>query len=625
MLAQKHAEPTTRVTSRTEDLTQALTLHTEGRFDEAAERYQRLHAENPKDSEVLFLMGLLCCDLGTFDPACRFLEEALALAKRFPEARSQLVIALNALADQQIAAGSLTEARARLYRALELAPQDAPTLQRLGRIALELQDPSTAAASFTASLAARPDHPQTLNWLGLAQLNLKNHVAAEASLRRALQLQPDLNQARNNLGLALFGQERLDEARACYETALVQDPDYAKARINLSVTLRLLGRHDEARQHLESLLGSHPDDVEVLNNLGVVLQDLGAAKAALTHLSRALELAPGSAAVRWNLSLTQLQLGDYANGWANYESRWAGCEHLRGVYRMPRYREWRGEDLRGKRLLLWGEQGIGDTIQFIRFAQDVAARGALVSVLAPPQVAGLIAMVAGVGAVHIAGNGPMPAYDFHCPLLSLPHHLGLSIPEVSILRGDRPYLLPDADLARRWRTDLAQYPGLKVGLAWAGNADRQSLALQAIDRRRSIPLASLQPILEVPGCTFFSLQKGTAAAELAASKGGIAGRIHDFSADWQDFSATAAFIAGLDVVLSVDTAVAHLAGAMGSRVWLLNRYDTCWRWLLGRSDSPWYPQLRQFRQHRPGDWTTAVAAAAAALAEAAAAAAADAA
>jgi hypothetical protein len=285
---------------------------------------------------------------------------------------------------------------------------------------------------------------------------------------------------------------------------------------------------------------------------------------------------------------------------------------------MPRYRAWRGEDLRGKRLLLWAEQGIGDTLQFIRFARDVAARGALVSVLAPRDVAALLPAVAGVGEVLVAGETPLPAYDFHCPLMSLPYHLGLTKPEAATLHGTGSYLTADPARILHWRERLASYSGFKVGLVWAGNAQRQSPGLLAVDRRRSMPFASLEPILNVRGCTFFSLQKGAAAATLKTTRAdGGAGAIHDFTAEFHDFSATAAFIANLDAVITVDTAVAHLAGALGAPVWLLNRYDTCWRWLQGRSDSPWYPTVRQFRQSRPGDWSSVIAAAAAALAEAA--------
>jgi hypothetical protein len=353
----------------------------------------------------------------------------------------------------------------------------------------------------------------------------------------------------------------------------------------------------------------------------VFFQDLGLAELALKNLTRAIELSPASPPIRWNLALTQLLLGDFKNGLTNYEARWEGCEHVRGAYLLPVERAWRGEDLRGKRLLLWSEQGYGDTIQFIRFAQDVALRGATVSVLTLPELMNLVRSAPGVSDVH-AQSGSPPPYDFHCPLLSLPYRLGLSL-DAAQLHGATPYLSAAKDRIAYWGQRLSAHPGLKVGLVWAGNARRQSLELMAVDLRRSMSLRLLAPILSVADCTFFSLQKGPAAAELTAAARGSAAaidvaRIHDFSTEWTDFADTAALVANLDLVISVDTAVAHLAGALGKPVWLLNRYDTCWRWLLGREDSPWYGSLRQFRQPRPGEWEPVIAAAAAALAQTAA-------
>jgi hypothetical protein len=296
---------------------------------------------------------------------------------------------------------------------------------------------------------------------------------------------------------------------------------------------------------------------------------------------------------------------------------------------MPVDRAWRGEALRGKRLLLWAEQGFGDTLQFIRFAQDAALQGATVIVHAQPELAELARSAPGVSAVSEQG-GALPAYDFHWPLMSMPYRLGVS-PDAHGLHGATPYLCAAKDRNEYWRQRLTAHPGLKVGLVWAGSSRRQSAELAAIDARRSIPLQRLAPILAVSGCSFYSLQKGTpkrrpsgtpsgsAAADLdqRGNAGGDSqhGTIQDFSAEWRDFSDTAAFVANLDLVISVDTAVAHLAGALGKPVWLLNRYDSCWRWLLNRSDSPWYATLRQFRQPRPGDWQAPIAAAAAALAE----------
>jgi tetratricopeptide (TPR) repeat protein len=611
---------TQRTTSRDQDLMSALKNHTAGRLDDAAAIYQQLYSANRRDSDVIFLMGVLCSDLGLFDSACQFLDEALAITPVFPQARAQYAAALNGMADAAFCAGKLTEARRTLDRALEFAPNDARALQGLGRVALAQGDPATAEARLMGSLSRHPDRTDALNWLGLARLQLRQYIAAETSLRHALRLQPDLNQARNNLGLALHHQGRLDEARICFEEALVRDPAYQNARINLANTLRVLGQHVPARRELESVLEAHPDSVDALNNLGVVLQDQGRSELALATLTQALALSPASPQVRWNLALTQLQTGDFTNGWKNFEARWEGCEHLRGGYLMPPDRAWRGEPLHGKRLLLWAEQGLGDTIQFIRFAQDVALAGALVSVLAPPELAELIRSAPGVSNVVFEG-GPPPAYDFHCPLMSLPHRLGVSL-DAARLHGAVPYLCAAKDRSQQWRRRVSAHPGLKVGLVWAGNARRQSAELAAIDARRSIALEQLSPILSVRNCAFFSLQKRAASAELDASEHGDArgsrpAVIHDFSREWTDFSDTAAVIANLDLVISVDTAVAHLAGALGKPIWLLNRYDTCWRWLLGRSDSPWYGNLRQFRQIRAGNWEPVIETAAAALAEAA--------
>jgi tetratricopeptide (TPR) repeat protein len=606
--------------ARDRDLALALEHHAAGRLDDAAREYQQLYAADGRDSEVVFLMGVLSCDLGLYDAGLKFLEQALAIAPDFPEARAQLAVALNGLAEAAIGEGQLTAARRHFERALLEVPGDAATLQGLGRVALLLGDSATAELRLLESLARRPRHVQTLNWLGLARLNQARWVTAEHALREALYLQPDLTQARNNLGLALYHQERFPEAVQCFEAALAQDPAYPKARINLGVTLRLMGDAAAARTELETVLDANPDEVEALNNLGVLFQDMGFAEPAFRHLSRALELAPDAPTIRWNLSLSQLLRGDVEHGWANYESRWEGCEHLKHAYRFPRERAWRGEPLEGKRLLLWAEQGFGDTIQFIRFAQDVASRGAVVSVMAPAEIAELVRTAPGVGTVHVQ-DGPPPPFDYHCPLLSLPLRLGVTLDPLR-LRGATVYVRAPEPRVLQWRRRIGESPGLKVGLVWSGNARDQSRELRAIDVRRSVALTSFAPIVAVPGCRFFSLQKGAAAAQLSAPPPADGppidtAAIQDFSAEWADFSDTAAFVANLDLVISVDTAVAHLAGALGKPVWLLNRYDSCWRWLQERGDSPWYATLRQFRQRTAGDWQPVIAEIAAALAQAA--------
>ena len=255
-----------------------------------------------------------------------------------------------------------------------------------------------------------------------------------------------------------------------------------------------------------------------------------------------------------------------------------------------------------KRVLLWAEQGFGDTVQFIRFAQDVASRGALVGVLVPPELERLLQGVPGILSVTSMGD-PLPAYDLHCPLMSLPNCLGVT-PDATALHGATPYLSAPPAERQQWHRRLSGFPGLKVGLAWAGRPRKQRAELDAIDARRSVPLHALAPLFQVSACSFFSLQKGQGSADIAAS--GLP--VRDFSVEWCDFADTAACIAELDLVISVDTAVAHLAAALGKPVWLLNRYDSCWRWLLGRGDSPWYSTLRLFRQPVAGDWGPVIAA-----------------
>ncbi|OIQ88349.1 beta-barrel assembly-enhancing protease [mine drainage metagenome] len=587
-----------QISDRDRNLALAIEHHMAGRLDAAEKLYHSLHVQNSRDGEVLFLLGVLCCDLGLFDSACHFLYATIDLQPAHTEAKDQLIIALNGQAELQEEAGQIVEAEQSLRRALSLAPNDARTLRSLGRLMLATGHAAAAEEYLWNSLTQASGIG--FNWLGLAQLQQGKFAAATQSLRQALAMDPELNQARHNLGLALLYQGQLAEAMHTFEQALARDPGYTSARINLANTLRILGRHLEARRHLEQVLEQQPDSIEALNNLGTVLQDQGSAQEALTCLGRAVELAPNQAEIRWNLALTQLLLGDYKRGWANFESRWEACTSLRSAYRHPQAAAWRGETLQGKQLLLWAERGFGDSLQFIRFAQQAAKLRAEIIVEAQPELAELLRSAPGVSQV-VARGEELPPYDLHCPLMSLPHLLGIEIKDLS---GEIPYLSADPIRTEQWAERLANFSGQKIGLAWVGSSRRQNPELAVIDARRSIPLQLIAPLLFIDGISFFSLQKGEAAAEIGAA--GLTDTLHDFSAEWQDFSDTAAFIMNLDLVIGVDTAVAHLAGALGKPVWLLNRHDGCWRWLLERPDSPFYPTLRQFRQESAGDWKSVI-------------------
>ena len=619
--------------TRDEALALAIEHHQQGRYDEAERIYLELHRAAPTDEEVLYLLGILCCDLGIFDTACNFLREALNSSPDFVDARQQLGLAL-------AQAGKPKEALAQLKKVLAAEPErieahvmaaealveldrldeaqqrleqllttetNADAWRVLAKIALRHSLPALAEKCCLRCLQIAPDHTDALNLLGVASLQQNKFAEAIAPLARLTQLIPQSTQAHNNLGLALRKLGRLQEAERAFEQALQADGAYTEARVNLADLLRIGGRQADARAHLDAVLGTAPNHVAALNNLGTLLQDQGEPAQALAVLERAGKLDAANPQIKWNRALSRLALGDYARGWQDFEARWTGCDNLRGGYSKPLERAWNGEPIAGKRLLLWAEQGFGDSLQFVRFAKTLAEQGATVLLEAQPELVALLRSAPGVAAIHARGDA-LPQYDWHCPLMSLPLRLGMKLESLPAAA----YVSADPARVEAWKQRIGDEGVRKVGLTWAGSSRRGAVDLAAIDARRSVSLAQLQPLLQIPGIRFFSLQKD-GAAEWAATS--LPADCFDFTAELNDFSDTAALIANLDLVISVDTAVVHLAGAMGKPAWLLNRYDSCWRWLRGRDDSPWYPTLRQFRQPQPGDWDTPIQRAATALRE----------
>jgi len=362
----------------------------------------------------------------------------------------------------------------------------------------------------------------------------------------------------------------------------------------------------------EQALAHDPTMVQALVNRASLLAMRGQHEAALEGYARAREVQPDSADAHWNEALSRLASGDYASGWRQHEWRWRtnAMRALERVYPQPL---WLGETpLAGRTILLHGEQGYGDMLQFCRYAPLVAALagpGANVVLEVPIHLARLLRTMPGPQLVIPQTEAP-PAFDVHCPLLSLPLALGTTLETIPAVV---PYLFADPDQERAWRIRLAALPGLRVGLVWGGNPRPDDPVATAIDPRRSIALARLAPLGAVPGVSFVSLQKGDRATEAKAPPPGMV--LHDWTDELWDFADTAALIAGLDLVISVDTSVVHLAGALGKPVWVLNRYDACWRWLHGRTDSPWYPTARLFGQPSYGDWDSVIAEVAAALRE----------
>jgi tetratricopeptide (TPR) repeat protein len=601
---------------------EALRHHQSGSWKEAERLYREVLAQESTHIDALHLLGVLAHQTGRNDLALILIGKAIAQNGQVPALHNNLGIVLKAH-------GKVNEAVASYERALTYQPDFAEAYFNLGN-ALKAQGKfDKAAVSFGRALTRRPDYAEAHNNLGLVLQEQKNLAAAEASYRRALILLPNFAEAHSNRGITLKARGKPEEAEACYRRALTltpnyaeahnnlglvlleQDkpeealasfgkaaalkPDYAEAHGDLGLALKTLGRLDEAVTSFRRALALKPDLAETHSNLGNIFQEQGKVDEAVTSFRRALTKKPDYAEVHNNLAMSLLAWGEMAEGWQEYEWRWH-AESLRMAPRNFVQPQWRGESAEGKTLLIHAEQGLGDSVQFCRYASLAAARGLRVTLEAPPPLVRLLQSLSGVDLVVESGK-PLPPFDLHCPMLSLPLALNTTLTTIPQAAS---YLRADGPQSATWQRRLAAWPGHRIGLAWAGNARiHSSPQLAAVDRRRSIAPDRLLPLTELAGVTFFSLQK-----EGPKAPDGL--KLTDFMEEMRDFADTAALIANLDLVISVDTAVAHLAAALGKPVWLLDRYDPCWRWLRNREDSPWYPSLRLFRQTRAGDWQAVI-------------------
>ncbi len=434
---------------------------------------------------------------------------------------------------------------------------------------------------------------------GIALLAENRPAEALEAFRQALVLLPGNASLLYNIGVALQALGRFDEAVAAYEATLAQAPGFAAALINQAAALVQLDRPEAALQACRAALALQPGNAEAQCNAGQAFMALGRYHDAELIFRDILARVPGYELVHVNLAHALLATGRMAEAWPHYEQRHGLAPAARPAFETS---FWHGEALGGRTLLVHSDQGFGDTIQFIRFLPLVLARAGAGRVVVEVQPALARLLRRSLAGVEIVAQGEaLPPVDLQIPMMSLPGVFGTTLETIP---GGIPYLAADPARSAAWRQRLDALPGRKIGLVWAGN----SLLGQDmyLDRKRSLALAALAPLAAVPGVSFVSLQKGGPAAQAGASPAGMV--LHDFTAELADFDDTAALVSALDLVISVDTAVAHLAGALGQPVWLLNRSNTCWRWLLDRSDSPWYPSLRLFRQAAPGDWRQAVAA-----------------
>lgn len=433
----------------------------------------------------------------------------------------------------------------------------ADALARQGFAAHRSNDLDTAERSYRAALAMAPDHAGALHYLGVVLYQRKRLAEALPLLDRAVALAPEEPEYHNNRGLALVASQREGEAITAYRQALALKPEHSGA----------------------------------WNNLGLAIQESGDVAGAIDAFRNGLRFAPEFPQLHWNLALALLLQGDYAHGWPEYEWRLKTPE-LQPYLRLDSGPRWTGDDPSGRTVLLTSEQGLGDALQNLRFARAVADRGARVIVAVPEPLRRLAATAPGVSAAY-AANDALPPYDAHISLMSLPGLLGATPATVSV---SVPYLQADAHLLREARAAVKREAGsaLKVGVAWSGASANTS------NVKRSVALAALAPLLDVPGIRWFSLK--WQAEVLAATDAPYAERLAALPMR-NDFDGLAALVSELDLVITVDTSFAHLAGALGKPVWVLLASVPDWRWMLGRSVSPWYPTARLFRQRAPGDWT----------------------
>jgi tetratricopeptide (TPR) repeat protein len=605
-------------------LADAVAWHQAGRLADAEKAYNQILAVDPGNYDCLHLLGVIMTRRGKHAQAVAQIELSLAKNPMNAAAWSNRGAALYALKrlDEAIAsynralaitpnfAFALSNRGAALYalkrfdealtsydRALAVQPDYAEALSNRGNTLKELKRFDEALASFDRALAVRPDYAEAHLNRGIVLRELEHPNEALASFDRALAIRPDFAEALSNRGTALHDLKRFDEALASCDRALALQPQFAEAHANRANALQSLKRFEEALASCDRAMALRPDLAEVHYNRGNALYMLKRFGDALASYQRVYAAHPDFADAHFNEALCRLLIGDFRRGWEEHEWRWQARE-LRGSKRNFPQPQWTGgEEIVGKTILLHAEQGFGDTLQFCRYVPLVAAQGARVILEVQPPLHDLMHTLK--GAPHIISRGEaLPAFDLHCPLLSLPLALATWLDAIP---AATPYLHAPENKVRAWSERLGKPEKPRVGLVWAGGARKELSNANRVDALRSIALEQFAPLLENTACEFYSLQKGEAAVR-QLRESDLRRHVIDWTDDLHDFSDTAALIANLDLVITVDTAVAHLAGALNKPFWLLNRYDTCWRWLLDREDSPWYPTAHLFRQDDTRTW-----------------------
>jgi Tfp pilus assembly protein PilF len=614
---------------------QAMALYQAGRYAEAFAHYQSVLDGNPADFDALHMSGIIAQQTGDGERAVKFMQRAISVAPGNASVRNNLGLALHGL--QQF-----EDAEASLRKAIELQPDWDRAYANLGIVLRSRGDIAGAEGAFANALRLNPANPEAMNNLANIWREARRYGEAERMYRSAIAIRPEAAEFWDNLGAVQLARERLDDAEQCFRSALALNGSMAQAHSNLGFTLLQLDRIDEAERSCRDALALRPDFPDALVNFASVLRRLGDVSGAEESLLRALAIDPrhapahtnlgslrveqgadvvaeasfrealrvdgNSPAARYNLAILQLKRGEYRDGFELFESRFDAFPHrmreeMIAVAATSGKDRWRSEPLNGRRLLVCTEQGYGDSLMMLRYLRLLKARGASeLVILCEPELDRIFRATAGVDRVLTSPpDEASDTFDVYCPIMSLPYHFMTSADTVP---ADAPFFTVPPALEAAWQQRLSGLRGRRIGLAWAGSATLRD------DAKRSIPLATFEPLREVEGIQLVSLQKERPFAEAALWDASP----FDPMNLCDDFMDTAALIANLDLVISVDTAVVHLAGALGKPVWLLNRAESEWRWGLAGERSSWYPSMRIFRQQPGEGWDRVISGVADALA-----------
>ena len=563
-------------------LTRAIDLHQQGQLGQAEALYHAILQIEPRNADALHLLGVLAAQSGAHQLAADRIAQAIAIHPNDVAFYMNRSLALQAL-------GQWEQVVDCLDHAIGVQPDHASAHYTRGVALQELGRPADAIASYDHALRLQPQYAQAWANRGIALQALGSLQAAVDSYDQAIGIHPLSAQAYNNRGVALKDLKRTAMAVTSFEMAIAIHPGFYEAHNNQGNALRELHQTQAAIASYSAAIRLKPDFAQAYSNRGIAYKELQQLDAALTNYDQAIALEPDYADAYWNKGIALLLDGDFARGWPLYEWRHKALEstHPQRQFDQPL---WLGQgSLQGKTLLLHSEQGLGDTLQFIRYAPLLAAQGARVVVELPRALMVLLADMQGVSQFIEQGQA-LPAYDYHCPLLSLPLAFGTTLDNIP---APAAYVRSLPSKRAQWAATLGAKAGLRIGIAWSGSTGHKN------DHNRSITLAELLQHLPT-GPQYISLQKELREVDQATLRANP--QLRHFGPDLADFTDTAALCDLMDLVISVDTSVAHLSAALGQTTWVLLPYSPDWRWLLERSDSPWYPSARLYRQDRSMRW-----------------------